>query len=63
VVRALGCNVGDGDFFDGRLVDEIVDCAVAHTAGAENKYSHAGRMVIYAAHGRRRTGGQCSGGG
>ena len=46
-MRALGGNVGDGDFFDIGLVDEIVDCAIAHAAGAQYKYSHAGRMVIY----------------
>jgi thiosulfate reductase cytochrome b subunit len=49
VTRALGGDIGDGDFFDVRLVDEIVDCAVSHAAGAQNEYSHAGRMVIYLA--------------
>jgi thiosulfate reductase cytochrome b subunit len=46
-MRALRGDVGDGDFFDIRLVDEIVNCAVAHAAGAQNEYSHAVRMVIY----------------
>src|SRR5205807_3623446 len=47
MVRALGGDIGDSDFFDVRLGDEIVNCAVAHAAGAQNEYSHAGRMVIY----------------
>jgi len=42
VIGSIAGDIGDRDFIDIGLFGEIVDCAEAHAAGAQNEYAHKG---------------------